>query len=88
MSKVFPSKHKKPAYFFSEELVMKKAEMIEEIVRMVRVQAGECTVKQLRELLGRHGGVDSRLSASEVKVEGKAPKARKAKGSTRKQRGN
>ena len=35
---------------------MKKAEMIEEIVRMVRVQAGECSVKQLRELLGEAWG--------------------------------
>ena len=66
---------------------MRKAEMIEELVKMVRVQGEGCSVKQLRELLGRHGGVDSRLKASEV-VEGKAPKARKAKGSTRKQRGN
>ena len=66
---------------------MRKAEMVEELVRMVRVQAEGCSVKQLRELLGRHGGVDSRLSVSEVVVEGRAPKARKAKGVTRKQRG-
>ena len=66
---------------------MRKAEMIEELVKMVRVQGEGCSVKQLRELLGRHGGVDSRLSASEV-VEKKASKARKAKGVTRKQRGS
>ena len=67
---------------------MRKAEMVEELVRMVRVQAEGCSVKQLRELLVRHGGIEYGLSVSEVKVEGRAPKARKAKGSTRKQRGS
>ena len=65
---------------------MRKAEMIQEIMRMVEVRAEKCTVKQLRELLGRHGGIEYELSKGVRKVEGKAPKARKAKGSTRKQR--
>ncbi len=66
---------------------MKKAEMIEELVRMVRVQGEGCSVKQLRELLGRHGGIEYGLKASEEVVEKKRPKARGAKGGTRKQRG-